>query len=137
MESTQIPRLTCVLLVIPLHGRFSLLLRNVCLSLTFFHGTRALKYLPVFKITVGIKSVIQVLLTISLTFPLLCPCFLLFTFLFIIIFFHCFFQALTLAPCNSAVQEQLRILKHKQRLHDEKLSKALSAMFGRRKTSIE
>ncbi|XP_068744042.1 peptidyl-prolyl cis-trans isomerase FKBP5-like isoform X2 [Montipora capricornis] len=46
-------------------------------------------------------------------------------------------QALTLAPCNSAVQEQLRILKHKQRLHDEKLSKALSAMFGRRKTSIE
>ncbi|XP_068711785.1 peptidyl-prolyl cis-trans isomerase FKBP5-like isoform X1 [Montipora foliosa] len=46
-------------------------------------------------------------------------------------------KALTLAPCNSAVQEQLRILKHKQRLHDEKLSKALSAMFGRRKTSIE
>ncbi|XP_068743975.1 FK506-binding protein-like isoform X2 [Montipora capricornis] len=46
-------------------------------------------------------------------------------------------KALTLAPCNSAVQEQLRILKHKQRLHDENLSKALSAMFGRRKTSIE
>ncbi|XP_068744074.1 peptidyl-prolyl cis-trans isomerase D-like [Montipora capricornis] len=46
-------------------------------------------------------------------------------------------KALTLAPCNSAVQEQLRSLKHKQRLHDEKLSKALSAMFGRRKTSIE
>ncbi|XP_068711371.1 peptidyl-prolyl cis-trans isomerase FKBP5-like isoform X3 [Montipora foliosa] len=43
-------------------------------------------------------------------------------------------KALTLAPCNSAVQEQLRILKHKQRLHDEKLSKALGAMFGNRKT---
>lgn len=41
-------------------------------------------------------------------------------------------KALTLDPSNKPVQEQLRILKQKERLHDQKLSKALGAMFGRK-----
>ena len=48
--------------------------------------------------------------------------------------FVCFFlfQALALDSSNRAVQDQLRILKEKERKHDEKLSKALGAMFGRK-----
>ncbi|CAH3148068.1 unnamed protein product [Pocillopora meandrina] len=42
-------------------------------------------------------------------------------------------KALTLDPSNRAVQCQLRILTEKERKHDEKLSKALGVMFGRKK----
>lgn len=42
------------------------------------------------------------------------------------------FQASMLEPLNRAVQDQLRILKEKERKHDEKMSRALGAMFGRK-----
>lgn len=42
------------------------------------------------------------------------------------------FQALTIDPTNRAVQNQLRILKEKERKHDEHLSRTLGAMFGRK-----
>lgn len=41
-------------------------------------------------------------------------------------------KALTLDPQNKAVQEQLRVLKQKARLHDQKMSRALGVMFGRK-----
>lgn len=47
-------------------------------------------------------------------------------------FLFVLFQALTIDPCNRAVQDQLRILKEKERKHDEHLSRALGAMFGRK-----
>ncbi|KAK2565122.1 Peptidyl-prolyl cis-trans isomerase FKBP62 [Acropora cervicornis] len=45
-------------------------------------------------------------------------------------------KALAVDPCNRAVQEQLRALKQKQSLHEQKLSRALGVMFGR-KTSLK
>jgi len=60
----------------------------------------------------------------------------------LLIFFSCLsvtihfllvlFQALTIDPTTRAVQNQLRILKEKERKHDEHLSRALGAMFGRK-----
>lgn len=41
-------------------------------------------------------------------------------------------KALTIDPTTRAVQNQLRILKEKERKHDEHLSRALGAMFGRK-----
>ncbi|KAL9984543.1 hypothetical protein ACROYT_G006848 [Oculina patagonica] len=41
-------------------------------------------------------------------------------------------KALMLEPLNRAVHDQLRILKEKERKHDEKMSRALGAMFGRK-----
>ncbi|KAJ7391681.1 hypothetical protein OS493_017378 [Desmophyllum pertusum] len=41
-------------------------------------------------------------------------------------------KASALDPSNKAVQDQLRILKQKERQHNERLSRALGAMFGRK-----
>ena len=55
-----------------------------------------------------------------------------FSYLFSIYLFIYLFQALTLDPSNKPVQEQLRILKQKERQHDQKMSRALGNMFGRK-----
>lgn len=46
--------------------------------------------------------------------------------------FSFLFQASTLDPLNKAVQDQLKILKEKERNHDKKMSRALGVMFGRK-----
>ena len=53
-------------------------------------------------------------------------------FVLFVCLFVCFLQALTIYPSNRAVQDQLRILKEKERKHDEHFSRALGAMFGRK-----
>ena len=61
-----------------------------------------------------------------------CCCVLSVTLNFLFVCFLLFFQALTIDPSNRAVQDELRILKEKERKHDEHLSRALGAMFGRK-----